>query len=840
MNAQGRTEQMLTEGWEFQCEDGAHKDDMPGTWLPARVPGDVHVDLMAHGLMADPWYGRQSEAAARWEQHVWRYRTRFEWNRPGKPFLARLVFEGLDAHAEVFLNGVRLGETDNALTPHRFDAAHHLQAGENTLEILIDDGLRHVADRPTERYLMTGPEAARIWLRKPQFCFGWDWAPRLITCGVWRPVRLQTTERGFVDALHARPILSDDFASATVAFDFEWTPANPEETAAASIAILLDEETVAQTEMTLKPGANSGTLKAPAPKLWYPAGEGEQPLYELRVTCDDSECAATRFGMRRVRLIEEPVAEGGRTFRFEVNGRALFCRGGNWVPADSFPARVTAERTARLLDEAVRCGFNMLRVWGGGVYESDDFYRQCDERGILIWQDFMYACALYPDDDADFRENCVREAREAVQRLRNHPCIVFWTGNNEIHDGYEDVYQPKGAEALFGATLWDQALPELLTELAPDALYRPASPYGGPYHRSDQEGDCHSLSSSADRVDSMEIRLITQAVGRFMSEFYTWCAPPDLETIKEYCPKNQWVPFSGAYRHHANTGYATREYAVARRYIMELPETLPMETYVPLMQRLHGEHMAALIASYRRNIAVCGGALFWMYNDCWPTSGWTTQDCWLRRKALFYYVRRAFAPVALSFKEEEGGLSVWVSNLTRQPFKGRARFGRYAFSSGEPVFEKEADVRVPAGASERAAFFYTTRTWTWECLSSFASAVLCDEAGQHVDSARHICTTWRGLTGRDFSFDPSYWRHRSLTEPTVRARRRDAHSLELTTDAPAFSVRVLADHLRPDDNYVDLMPGQPRTLRFEEPLGDAPPPVESLNAFLVALRDETD
>ncbi|MFH0965283.1 MAG: sugar-binding domain-containing protein [Planctomycetota bacterium] len=833
----------LNGAWEFQwTRKGADipAQDPRGRWLGARVPGDVHLDLMAHRLLEEPLHGLRSFEAEKVEDRVWLYRRRFDFAAPTRPFRARLIFGGLDCVAAVYLNGRLLGRTENAFVRHCFDVTEGLSNGPNEILVKITNGLEEVESKELARYLADKRELHRVWLRKPQFSFGWDWAPRLITCGIWREVRLEVTRVGFVDDLYARAAFSRDCSCAAVEYSFRFTSVAGGGAPAEAVVRVLDRgRSVAEEKTALKRGIVRGKLHLQAPRPWWPAGEGEQPLYELEVSLAGAGRVVrkTSFGVRRVRIVERAVREGGKTFAFEINGRKVFCRGANWVPADSIVARVDDGRIDLLLEEAVRCNFNMLRVWGGGIYESPHFYNRCDELGIMVWQDFMYACALYPDDDPAFLENCTREAEHIIKELRNHPCIVAWCGNNEVHDAWFDVYQRQGADRLYGGRIWDEALLRLVRRLAKGAIYRPASPHGGSYHRSELEGDCHSLQPCLTLDERTDIWQSARAVGRFFTEFYTWQSPPDIESMRRYLPEGELSQRSKAYRHHANALFEVLEKGVAGRYVSAKADSLPLEVYVNAMQRLHGEHMALLVESYRRNVAKCGGALFWMYNDCWPTSSWTTHDYYGRRKALYYYMKRAFAPITVSLLEEESAVSVWVSNLSDREFRGTVRYGRYAFAGAEKRCEWVKDVRVKAGASARVGLFCTTLTWPWENLASFAYVRLEDAAGTTVATASKLFASYKGLSGEEFCFPPSFWADQSVQPAAVRPEPYGGDAVAVTTDVPAFSVRLQADESLPEDNYFDLMPGERKIVRFllGRPKGDVR--TSSLNDVIIHLRN---
>ena len=831
---------LLNGTWEFNWQEQVHKngirDFVPGgKWFKAEVPGDVHLDLINNGLMTEPLHDLGTGEAEKIENRLWCYRKKFNFDMPKNDFTAMLVFDGLDCIAEIYLNGYFLGKTENAFVPHKFDVSSALKKDCNTLLVKISNGLDTVATKDIARYAGTDNSYRRIWLRKPQFCFKWDWAPRLITCGIWREVKLEVTELGYMEDIHASSVLNQNLKTARICTSFTFNPVN-DIGIDAELRISLDEKVVCSRNIKLKKGLNKNIFIINNPVLWFPVGAGSPKLYVFEIVVPAaSKIWHTRFGIRKIRLLQKPLKEGGRSFVLEVNGHRVFCKGANWVPADSIVARIGDAKREYLLREAINCNFNMLRVWGGGIYESRKFYDLCDEMGIMIWQDFMYACALYPDDDEKFFANCLEEAEKSIKILRNHPSIVMWCGNNEIHDAYEDVYSVR-IPHFYGARIWDKALPEMIKKFIPGAIYRSASPYGGRFQRSDQEGDTHNLLNGLTNEENTDIRIGTSAIGRMMTEFYCWNSPPDIESVKQYLSPENLSLESPAYRHHCNDLFETRELAVAKKYITLTPEKLPLAMYIEAVQRLHGEHMASMVDAYRRNIRICSGALFWMYNDCWPTSGWTVHDYYLRRKAMFYYMKRAFSPISVSLKDEEGGLSVWVSNLSKEVFKGIVDYGRYMFTAGCLDAGYAKNVSIKSGTSMKVGYFNTTCSWPWESLASFVCATLKNNNGEIVSRRTKLFSSYKGLSGEEFRFAPFYWERKSVQRPKIKITSCSRRELKIQTNIPAFSVRIDADAFLPDDNFFDLMPGDEKVLHFEKDLHENIIS-SSLNDIIVHIRE---
>lgn len=831
--------QYLNGKWEFRDASSPN-----ALWFAAKVPGDIHLDLFSNKLIPDPFQGLNSKLLGEFEKKKWLYRKKFTFKLPAPPFLAKLTFHGIEGIADIFLNKHFMGRTENSFVPHSFEAASQLCNGENILELHLTDGLEQLAGKDLEKY--TGlkinsnsetPEA-RIWLRKPQFSFGWDWAPRLINCGIWRNVTLESSGIGFVEDFAVRTTLNRNYTKAAVHYSFNWSGLGKDSVAAAEIVISHENKIISTHPFSMKSGRNQGKLTLNNPRLWYPRGYGMQAIYTARVQVGRTPLASTAFGIRNVKVIERKVTHGGRTFIFAVNGRKVFCQGANWVPTDSIIGRASDKKTNYLLAEAVKCNFNMLRVWGGGVYESDFFYQRCDELGIMVWQDFMYSCALYPDDDPIFFQNCKTEAVKVIKLLRNHPSIVVWCGNNEVHDAYLDVFKPLGIKVFYGGRIWDELLPELLNKYLPKAIYRPASPFGGSYHRSELAGDAHSLMCALTLDDSTDIRTATSSCGRLNSEYYSWNSPPPLKSIRRYLEKDQLRSNSPGYLHHANTMYHAREFTAMKRYACGAPEVLSFEQYIDLMQRLHGFHMQLYTDSFRRHMSLCSGALFWMFNECWPTSGWGTHDYYGERKAFFYYIKRSFADIRASFQLDHAGLSVWISNNSEQKFIGSLKYGRRNFRDGAWRVSYTHNVEVKPRSSKKAGFFYTELYWPWEALRSFGWLQLSDMEGNLIDDDVYLFSSIKGLSGQEFSFSPDYWAADSIHSPQLRIKAAK-RQITVSSDVPAFGVQI-AEIFRPHDNYFNLMPDESKTIGIENFSSSPNIIVSTLNARIIEMRNNPE
>ncbi len=638
-----------------------HKDRSA---VSAHVPGCVHLDLLRAGKIPDPFF-RDQEKAVKWIEHEdWVYDRSFV---VAPELIARrrilLRCEGLDTLAEVSLNRRKLCDTDNMFRIYEWDVTNLLKAGRNTIAIRFRSTLRHGTPLYQRNRLIVSSEAGpeyrvRAFFRKEQCNYGWDWGPALVTCGIWRPICLL----GFDVARLVGVRLQQDHSrrgevSVQVTAGVERAITKGPLVAVASLDYL--GKTVAEERVPVPRGGRVRlNLRVRQPKLWWPHGLGEQPLYQLRVRLLDRDGRVVdeqtrRVGLRTLRLIRE-ADKDGETFCFAANGVRFFAKGANWIPADTFAPSVTPERTRDLLCSARDAHMNMLRVWGGGIYESDVFYDLCDELGICVWQDFMFACAAYPLNDRDFIDNVRREAEDQVGRLGHHACLALWCGNNELEGGkansqarWEDGRMPY---ADYGR-LFDKLLPKVVRSLAPETDYWPSSPHSPQGKRDDREnprwGDAHLYRVQLQGLPFENFRTYQT---RFMSEFGGFTCLPHPRTVATFTQ-----PEDRELNHPILAGHEKCKRSTGRTfaYVLDwfrMPRDFDSANW--LGQILCGFSLEYSIEHLRRQMPRTMGALYWMLNDTWPCSSFSTVDYFGRWKAPHYYIKRAFAPVAVSGVED--------------------------------------------------------------------------------------------------------------------------------------------------------------------------------------------
>ena len=689
--------------WQFRAADGteAIPRGVGGIlrWMNGTVPGTVHTDLLAAGKIPDPFY-RMNENDVQWIDRVgWIYRRTFLLpdsilREPS----VELVAEGLDTFAEIRINDHPVARTANMFIEHRFPVKELLRPGENVLEILFDSPtLRAMALEKEHGRLQVALQPHRVHARKAQYSFGWDWGPTLTTSGIWRPIRIEAFgERlrdPFVKVVSMTP--TDAEIEIEVAVDgWERGGLNLD------IAIeSVEDGRSAPSAATARP-VDGGRMKVrvplPDPRIWWPNGYGRQPLYHARMVLrrgnEVRHELVTPFAVRRVRLLQESDAEG-KSFIFEINGVRIFCKGADWIPADSFLPRVEDGTYRRLLAMARDASMNMIRIWGGGVYEREIFYDECDRLGLMVWQDFMYACGEYPDHRS-FLDEARREAEAVVRRLRNHPSLVLWCGNNECEWIFCSANPGKGPDEMRGAAIFKRVLREVTEELDGTRPYWRSTPFGDGFPNSESTGNHHQWEVWSMWQDYGKYR---NDRARFVSEF-GFQAPAHPRTMESVLEPRDLQPQSEAMEHHNKQVEGTERLIRFMAGHYALPGT--WEEFLYTGQLLQAEALKCAVEHWRRRKFRTAGALFWQLNDCWPVTSWSVIDSALRPKAAYYAARRFFAPVLVSFAPAEEGVEVWGTNdlLVLQEAQLDLRLCTF---EGKTLAKTTLCVRMPANSSEK-------------------------------------------------------------------------------------------------------------------------------------------
>ncbi|WP_255595194.1 glycoside hydrolase family 2 protein [Lysobacter sp. BMK333-48F3] len=830
----------LHAGWQFRLlpgdpEAAAHRDATD--WHAAQVPGHVHTDLLAAGLIVDPYVGAP-EAQLQWIGLAgWEYRTRFDLDRAT---LARarneLVFDGLDTFATVYLNGRELLRADNTFRTWRAPVDGRLRERSNELRIVFASPIRKLlpqvqampnkiagnypspyGDEPKDA--MTGNFA-----RKPGYHYGWDWGPRYVSAGIWRGVRLESWDRLRLADLHLNPQrIGRDAAELSAELEIVGARAGAA-TVELEYAAPDGARQVLRHEVEFKPGQNrvSIPVRIERPQLWYPVGYGAQPLYAFRATVRDGDAvlaqAGRRTGLRTVQIKREKDAHG-QGFAFVVNGVEVFAKGANAIPFDAFPARVSRERLRRDLQSARDANMNMIRNWGGGYYESDDFFDIADELGLMVWQDFMFGGGMPPGYDAAFRANVVAEARDNVRRLRNHPSIVLWCGNNEEETAWKDWghgKKLKEADPAFAQTVWDGYVALFGKDLRQVVAEEGA---GVPYWSSSPSNDLAEKANDSNNGDkhywdvwggpALPATAYLDETPRFMSEYglQGW---PSLRTIGAFAkPEEQGVetPVIRAHQKFLAGDGNTR----LLKYIRgEYGEPRDFADFVYLSQQVQAEGIELAALHHRASRPRTMGSLYWQLNDVWPGASWASLDYFGRWKPLHFHAKRFFAELTVAPLRRPAQARTELSLISDRQAAVPAQWRLRVIDFDGKVHRDE---RHPANLAAAA--------------STAAGAWSDQELLRGADPKRTAAVFDLIVDGRSVSRRAVYFGEaKTLTwpDPKLRAElRREGAGYVLRLHADALARAVWIDFGDRDatlaDNALTLLPGETVEIALTSPAG---------------------
>ncbi len=793
----------LVTGWQFR-EVGKDR------WHSAIVPGTVHTDLLNNKLIEDPFY-RDNEQKLQWIGKTdWEYQTTFN---VAPVVLQRdkieLIFEGLDTYANVFLNDESLLDADNMFRTWRTDCKRLLRPGANTLRIRFRSPINEVLPVMAKlNYQLPAVndqgEKTSPHTRKAPYHFGWDWGPRFVTSGIWRPVNLEAWNDARVNDLHILP-KQVTAAAARLTAEVE-VVANHNVSASIVVDNLTDKKVVARRQVSLAPGSNRVPLDfvIARPSLWWPSGLGRHPLYSFRarlfIDGKPVDEVTTRTGLRSVELRQERD-QAGKSFMFVINGVPVFAKGANWIPADSFTTRISKAKYRHMLESARDANMNMLRVWGGGIYEPNDFYELCDEMGILVWQDFMFGCSLYPGDQA-FLDSVRQEAIDNVKRLRNHPSIVIWNGNNEIESGWFHW----GWKNQLPAKLWDDylkifygVLPEVCSSLDPSRPYWPSSPSSNleDDNESQKMGDLHYWQVWHAALPFSEYEKQTP---RFMSE-YGFQSFPLLETVNTYtvaADHDIQSPVMMAHQRHPRGNQLIREYM-----LREYPEPKDFESFLYVSQVLQAEGIKVGAEHLRRIMPHNMGSLFWQLNDCWPVASWSSIDYTGRWKALQYYARRFYNDILVSPHEENGNINFFVVSDRLQPVAAQLSLSLLDFD-GNKLLTQTKEIEIAALNSK-------------SYLTIPVNTLLAGKDAKAVFLFTEVLVDGKPVSNNKRFFRP--YKDFSLPRPQITtdvAPVRGGFKVTLSADKFARAVYLSAPNYAGvfSDNYFDLIPNQKVEVQF--------------------------
>ncbi|KAK3987079.1 hypothetical protein QBC44DRAFT_352046 [Cladorrhinum sp. PSN332] len=832
----------LHSNWQFKQAD---KED--SQFLPvAQFPTNVHLDLLHHNLIPDPFIGK-NELEVQWVGEAqWVYKTTFSVDAlPQDGQKAVIAFDGLDTFATVVLNGTAILETENMFIPERVDVTSTLKKGDNELVITFDSaylrGWKLVEKYPEHKWGVWNGDNSRLAVRKAQYHWGWDWGPTLLTCGPWRPVTLEIYSTKLSD-LYFDTVVPEDLKSADIKATAEIE--NPDSNTKVRFDLSLDGKKVASQTVSVQSKTVSASFHLDSPSLWYPIRYGKQPLYTLTATLlssesesDSVDALTKKLGLRRAELIQRPLLDQpGTSFFFQVNNIPLYCGGSDWIPADNFIPRITPQKYYDWIKLVADGNQFMIRVWGGGIYEEQAFYDACDELGVLVWQDFMFGCGNYPAWP-ELRASIETEAKENVKLLRHHPSIVIWAGNNEDYQYQESAgltydFENKDAKSWLKTDfparyIYEKILADVCEELIPGTFYHPGSPWGAGRDTHDATvGDIHQWNVWHGTQEKWQD--FDKLGGRFVSEFGMQ-AFPSVKTIDAYLPLGKNDP--DRYPQSSTVDFHNKADGHERRIALYLVENMryapdPLEQFVYSTQLMQAECLASAYRLWKRQWKgpgreYCGGALVWQINDCWPVTSWSIADFYLRPKHAYFTVKREMAPVSCGITrkvhkhprdkytrvniETKTQIEVWGSNLTLEDLKVDVVLKAWDVESGEEVSsQKIAEGLVLEGnrSTEAAALDVPVREQDkGEENNVVVAAYLVDaESGEQI--ARYV--NWP---------EPLKYLHLQKPKALKAVLSEDGKHVEISAEVPVKGVAVECveegdDLVKFEDNLVDIVPGE--------------------------------
>lgn len=824
--------QSLTGAWQFR-QVGTDE------WLPATVPGGVHTDLLALGRIPDPFVGDNERRVAWVAKADWDYRHHFSvtpdlLNQPQ----IWLVCDGLDTLATVELNGQPLGQTDNMFRQYRWDVKPLLKTGENELSIAFASPVGFVTAQQAIRPLPGVSQAipGGPHLRKAPCQFGWDWGPQLPPIGIWKDIRLEAFSAARLTDVNLQQRHDGGVVAVQVSAEIETfgTDAGP---LALTVIVTAPDGSMIEKSVALS-GSATVSVPIPDPQLWWPNGYGAQPLYAIQVQLTRAgtllDEKSYQLGLRTLELRQDPD-EWGRSFTFVVNGLPIFAKGSNWIPADSFPTRISDAYLEGLIHSAAETHQNMLRVWGGGFFEEERFYDLCDRYGILIWQDFIFSCSIYPLDDPAFVENVRVEVVENMRRLRHRTSLALWCGNNEMEWGWESwgwakhpmedqlpdlVAQFPALGSLLASIgkrnllddwkvlqdaykeFFHTTLANWVAEVDPATPYWPSSPSSDtPFSNVNGQiqGDAHYWDVWHGRKPFTAYR---DQYPRFMSEFGFQALPP-LETIRTYAAEADWNMTSYIMEQHQKNDSGNSLMVGQMLDTFRLPKDFDSLVYLSMV--LQAEGIRYGVEHWRRHTQRVSGTLYWQLNDCWPVASWSSLDYFGRWKALHYAARRFYAPLLLSIEDAPPVQSIFLSSDLLDPWEGSVRWSLTTLDGTVLASGEKAAHVAPSGVTAVETFDF--------------SSFLDDDSRRELLFVAELWQADRRLTTQTALFVPT--KHLALVDPQIHAEVALADGL-LAIDLSAHSLARLVEcsltgaDVVFSDNYFDL-PAQ-KTIRITAPL----------------------
>lgn len=791
-SAQNSYRNLSTEKWMFNKQNDSKINK-------AKVPGTIHTDLFENQLIPNPFLGTNEKDLQWIEKENWEYETKFNLSKSElKNQNIDIIFEGLDTYATIYLNGTLLLETDNMFRTWQTSVKDKLQIGENDLKIIFKSASK-TGKEEAKKLPYTLPGDEKVFTRKAQYQYGWDWGPRFVTCGIYKPIKLHFWNNAAISNVkYEQEKLSDSLAILNFISTINCTKAG-------IYHLTINNK---RQSYSLRKGQNKLELsyEIKNPKRWWCNGLGTANLYPFSISLIEHkeilDSKKLNIGLRTIELVQEKD-EVGKSFYFKLNGIPVFMKGANYIPPDSFLPRVTDSTYTAIVKNAVDANMNMIRVWGGGVYADDAFYDACDKNGILVWQDFMFACAMYPSDEK-FIENVKQEVIDNVNRLQNHPSIALWCGNNENDEGWKNWgwqkqynYTEADSTAIWKGyqKLFHEVIPQTLVNLLSKEknIYWPSSPsIGWGRKESLLQGDSHYWGVWWG-MEPFEV--YRKKVGRFMSE-YGFQGMPNLETFKKFATNEELNINSDVVKAHQkhNTGYQTIQTYMERDYQI----SNKFEDYLYVSQLLQAEGMKTAIEAHRRAKPYCMGTLFWQLNDCWPVTSWSSVDYFGNWKAFHYQTKRSFENILISVNEEENQYKVYVVNDNLTSEKGNLELQLIDFN-GNTIWNKNSEIQIDANISK--VYFEIDK-------KEFEKFNL-NKAVLHLK--------FKDKQSNYFFVKP---KELQLEKPSLEIKIVGETLIEITSNTLAKNVYLKAEDIFFIDNYFDLLPNEKRIIKTSKPAKD--------------------
>ena len=764
-------------------------------FMPATVPGDIHLDLLKLGLIDDPYIG-DNILKSRWvEESVWHYRTVFCGEDISEGKKAILNFDGIYLNSIIYLNGKEIGRHNNSFCPLRIDVTGKVLEGENVLIVMVESGLFYNCEKPI-RHLYTATASVdcllhkRLWLRAPQSHAEWDWSPRLLNVGIFGDVYITYDDTAVINDCILNSTTSRDLQKTDCRIRFFADEVSNDIATEYRIVVKLEDKSY-EGKAQASNGCIYFEFPVENPRLWYPVGYGEQFLYDIDAELWHGEKLVYtkhfKAGFRHIEIDKSKHPKKGNYFIPLVNGVKVFCKGSNYVPADMITAAITRERIEKLLDLALESNINTMRVWGGGLYESDDFYSLCDEKGILVWQDCISACGVLPYSDIEFAENVHKELTYNVRRLSRYASLAFWCGGNElqsIKESFEDY------------PLYFDFIPKTILSEDPEKYYQPTSPYSEfePCGVSDLSGDQHPWAIGFSNKDH---RLYRDMECRFPNEGGT-LGPNSMGAVKKSLAKRQESIHSFSWMLHDNMLESWQKGTSAdenvKFWAKKDPQEMSVEDYVYLGGLVHAEGLREYIDNFRSRAFDTAAAIFWMYNDCWPcTRSWTIVDYELNRTPAFYPVKNAFSDIRVVFLKQDDKYTVTGVNGSVKDFCGQLRYGVVS-CDGKYIYDKTVKITIPQNSSTPIIELDPEIIAQADKCSNIPFAVITDCNGKTVSTNKLINNTYEKY---------------SFKKPDIKILRKDGKT---TFESNVFVFGVCIDLEGKggiSDNMFDILPKIP-------------------------------